>query len=122
MTRRYKEHYYCPEHLDKLLEIIAKHTGISVLVLHSPNRAMHVCDARHMYYFVAKELTGNSLSRIAQHVGRSDHTNTLNSMYVVPGRLFMAEKGVPIEVEFREKLNCVRREFLLYLHELYDGR
>lgn len=119
---KYKESYYYPEHLNKLLEIIAKHTKISVLVLHSRNRSMHVCDARHIYYFVAKELTGNSLARIAQHVGRTDHTNTLNSMYVVPGRLFMANMGVQVEIEFRDMLNCVRKEFLLYLYESYDGR
>jgi chromosomal replication initiation ATPase DnaA len=63
-----------PPLMRDILGVVASVCGVTIKELKSESRFTKLVRARKIFYFTAKELTGNSWQRIASAVGRFDHS------------------------------------------------
>lgn len=61
-------------------DTVAAVCSIDAATLIGVRRAVPVCRARHIFYFVARELNGASLSQIGKACGHRDHTTVLHGI------------------------------------------
>jgi len=64
---------------ENILEAVSIHFGISKEIIVSSNRKAHLAYARHIYFYLCKELTKDSLSVMGGYVGR-DHSTAMHSI------------------------------------------
>ena len=65
--------------LAKLTRLVAKHWGVTTQDLLGPSRQRSLAHARGVAMLLARETTDLSLSAIAKHFGRRDHTTVLHA-------------------------------------------
>lgn len=71
-----------PRKLDlrTIRSVVAAICEISVNELISARRHVPVCRARHIYYAVARDMTGQSLPQIGKYCGDRDHSTVLHGI------------------------------------------
>lgn len=69
-----------PHPLVRLLSKVSKATGVTMTDIRSDRRPVNVVKARHIHYFIAKQLTTYSLPEIGRRAGGKDHTSVLHGV------------------------------------------
>lgn len=69
-----------PHPLVRLLAKVSKATGVTMTDIRSDRRPFNVVRARHIHYYVAKQLTTYSLPEIGRRAGGKDHTSVLHGV------------------------------------------
>lgn len=65
--------------IDRLMDIVAKHYGLSTDLFATKSRKQPLAEARMIVMALAYELTGQSLSAIGTRLGGRDHTTVLHA-------------------------------------------
>jgi chromosomal replication initiator protein len=87
--------------LQEIAQRTARHFGLRVSQLRSPDRHRLVVQARSIAMFLARELTGESYERIGRFHGNRDHTTVLYNCRQI-------EQSRQQEPTIREALNTLR--------------
>ena len=66
--------------ISEIIYVVAHHFGISEIELLSERRTNHVVTARHVLYWICKELTPYSYPEIGRRLGGRDHTTILHGV------------------------------------------
>lgn len=61
-----------------ILDVVSRHTGISVNDIKSKNRRAPLASARHMSIYLARTILNNSWKQIATDLGGFDHTSMIH--------------------------------------------
>ncbi|MBE6621964.1 MAG: chromosomal replication initiator protein DnaA [Ruminococcaceae bacterium] len=91
--------------IDKILNAVSTHYGLTVEDLKSRKRTSNVAFARHVAIYMIKKLTDRSLPAIGRVFGR-DHTTILNSIDTVEKRL---ATDTSFESEVKELIRTVKK-------------
>ena len=89
--------------LHDILAAVCKVTGFTYLELTSPRRFARYCDARQIYYGLARNLTKQSWPRISYYCGGRDHNTAMHGYDMFVLRC-AAEPDFNREVKTVEKL------------------
>ncbi|MDW8107032.1 MAG: chromosomal replication initiator protein DnaA [Armatimonadota bacterium] len=76
-----------PPSLEQIVQLVCDEMGISPEELTSSSRRGEVVQARQVAVFLARETTGEPWTRIAEALGRSDHTTVLHAYRQLQQRL-----------------------------------
>lgn len=76
-----------PPSLEQIVRLVCDEMGISPEELTSSSRRGEVVQARQVAVFLARETTGESWTRIAEALGRTDHTTVLHAYRQLQQRL-----------------------------------
>lgn len=66
--------------ISEIIYVVANHFGISEIEILSERRTNHVVMARHVLYWICKELTPYSYPEIGRRLGGRDHTTILHGV------------------------------------------
>jgi chromosomal replication initiator protein len=66
-----------PCSIEQIQHAVANYTGVSVLDQRSKRRIQNIVLARHMAFWLCRELTDKSYPQIAQRFGNRDHTTVI---------------------------------------------
>ncbi|MGQ9656697.1 MAG: chromosomal replication initiator protein DnaA [Fimbriimonadales bacterium] len=88
--------------LERIVRVVCDDLGVSHEELISSSRRSEVVQARQIAAFLAREATGESWQRIAQALGRADHTTVLHAYK-------QAEQRLRQDTRLRERVNRLRQ-------------
>lgn len=88
--------------LERIVRVVCDDLGVSHEELVSSSRRSEVVQARQIAAFLAREATGESWQRIAQALGRADHTTVLHAYK-------QAEQRLRQDMRLRERVNRLRQ-------------
>lgn len=66
--------------LQCILNKVAEETNVSISQIAGRAREQHVVEARHIYYFLAKRYTKQTLKKIGGYINGRDHTSVLHGI------------------------------------------
>lgn len=90
-----------------ILEIVSKHTGISVGLMKSKSRKEEIVSARKRYFWIAYRKTGISSPKIGAVIGQGS-SNTLITIGKIQKRLELDKKrGTKITEKFRQDVDII---------------
>jgi chromosomal replication initiator protein len=96
-------------HVRRVIKATAEHFGTTVPALLSRCRKRQLTRRRRVAMYVAREMTGRSLSFIGSEIGGRDHSTVLHSVRVVRGLLDAGDAEVTAAVEaIMERLKVTR--------------
>ena len=64
--------------LSEIMQVVCGLTKVSRNDFEGPFRPRHIVRARHIYFYMARQLTKNSFPQIARRCGDRDHTTALH--------------------------------------------
>jgi chromosomal replication initiator protein len=73
--------------LRTILATTARYYGLRMGDLTGPSRRRGIAQARAAAMYLARELTGKSLTELGTYFGRRDHTTVLHSVRLIESRL-----------------------------------
>ncbi len=94
-----------PKHLSakQIVEVCAKHFQISVTDILSPKRDKDIVRPRHLAMYLMRSELHLSFPKIAQELGRKDHTTAMHSVEKL-------EHAIQNDTEVREAYHAVREQ------------
>jgi chromosomal replication initiator protein len=78
-----------PHHttIGDVINAVAQHYNLPEKMLLSQNRARDIANARHVAFYLSKELTSSSLTEIGFKMGKRTHATVLHSIALVKSQL-----------------------------------
>ena len=73
--------------VNEVLTKVAQFYNLSVKLLTSQNRSREVTQARHVAFYLSKELTGSSLTEIGFKMGHRTHATALHSISLIKSQM-----------------------------------
>lgn len=94
-----------PKHLSakQIIEVCAKHFQISVADILSPKRDKDIVRPRHLAMYLMRSELHLSFPKIAQELGRKDHTTAMHSVEKL-------ELAIQNDTDVREAFHAVREQ------------
>ena len=94
-----------PKHLSakQIIEVCAKHYGITVVDILSPKRDKDIVQPRHLAMYLMRSELHLSFPKIAQELGRKDHTTAIHSVTKL-------EAAIQSDTTVREAYHAVKEQ------------
>jgi hypothetical protein len=86
----------------QIIQVTADFFGLTVHDLQSNTRQAHVCHARQIVMYLAREMTTKSLPAIGRQLGDRDHTTVMHGHRKIQSRL-------PVDDLLRKDVDTIRR-------------
>lgn len=93
------EHYPIPKRvfLSQIIDAVAAVYSVSRCEILSERRARRICEARQVYFWIARKFTTHSYPQIGRHCGGKDHSTVMHGSQKIDNRF----------PEYRQKIAIV---------------
>lgn len=76
--------------LQKILEVVAEHYGVSIEEMKNGRRTKKPTHARQVVMYLAREMTPMTLPQIGRYLGGKDHTTIIHGNRVIGSKLLIS--------------------------------
>ncbi len=97
-SKQSRPHHLTPK---RIIDVVAKHSQVSVVDLMSPKRDKHIVTPRHIAMYLLRSELHLSFPRIAHELGRKDHTTAIHSIEKI-------DKAIKLDFVVREQISTIR--------------